>query len=538
MKRMCFILVQLFLFSNLSFGQNDKDLIFYEHFDNLYDLSISPLNNSKVKMGGSDESSYCTVLLGDNDIEKFRNAGIFKEFLAFPKHTYVIEAELFIPAEANFGAYPSIVMFDSNWRIIGKDKNIRTPKQNTWNKIKASVNYDGNEIAKVRVAIHSQLLSQNNWENEMFYIRKFDVYEIDKTEQDMLLVNKPLNIVYWDSIDNINKIITLKYLNAIALNCEYYVGGFDDLSAKSINRYLHKTNRSIKALAYFNAESLYKNSSLMNYIKIHHPDWIIKDKNGNYIEEAGYPGNQIMDITNRDYTEWIGDIISRKCKFNDFDGVFLDMISAYLYPGYYTSSDLISEKNGQINSDMWFRASQEFVKMLKNKNVNIVFLNGIGLNSGDQYLGCKEAITTLVNEADGALIEDYGFAGKDNTCVIKNSSSLLNDIRMLNVISKNNKVIWVSSRAIRDNNTSEEIKKLFLAYYLLGKGNSCFLSLNYGSLSKGLEYNAIINNLGISKTEYSINTGNKFRREFENGHIDVQDNTYNIELNKKCHLSK
>lgn len=532
MKRMCFILIQIVLFSNLSFGQNDKDLIFHENFDNPYDLSISPLSNSKVKLEGSDESSYCTVSLGINDVDKFRNAGIFKEFLAFPKHTYIIEAELFIPAEADFGAYPSIAMFDSNWRIISKDKNIRMSKQNAWNKIKTSVIFDGNEIAKIRVAIHAQFLSQKNRKNELFYLRKFDVYEIDKTEQDILLINKPLNIVYWDSIGNIKKIITLKYLNAIALNCEYYVGGFDDLGAKSINKYLHKTNRSIKTLAYFNAESLYKNSSLMDYIKKHHPDWIIKDKKGNCIEEAGYPGNQIMDITNIDYTEWIGDIISRKYKFNDFDGVFLDMISAYLYPGYYSSSDLVSERNGLINSDMWFRASREFIKMLKKKDVNIVILNGIGLNSGDQYLGCREAVATLINEADGALIEDYGFAANNNTCVIKNSSSLLNDIKMLNILSKNDKVIWVSSRAIRDNNTSEEIKKLFLAYFLLGKGNSCFLSLNYDSLSKGLEYNAIINNLGISKTEHSMNAENKFIREFENGYVEVLNNTSNIELNK------
>jgi hypothetical protein len=279
-------------------------------------------------------------------------------------------------------------------------------------------------LQKFHIAIHGQFDKQNN-ENECeFYIKSFEMFQIDELIPDSIHNNVPASFFCFDQDFDSKDINNIATLNIIASNFFFYITNLNALSSISLNRYLHKLNPSMKILAYFNAEILPIESNLFKYVESNQGGWIIKDKKNNLVEERNYPGNVLMDVTNIDYLNWITDIISSKVTSCEFDGVFLDMVCAYYYPGYYTGEGLVSRVNGQINTDQWKDGFINFIRMLRGKGIKFLIGNGLGLFNGDQYFSSKKNSDLLINELDGFLIEEFAvkrkglnfFAKKANHC--------------------------------------------------------------------------------------------------------------------------
>jgi Hypothetical glycosyl hydrolase family 15 len=62
----------------------------------------------------------------------------------------------------------------------------------------------------------------------------------------------------------------------------------------------------------------------------HHPDWFLRDRNGNQLLFEGYPAGHVMDVGNRLYQDEGAARVIRVAKAGGFDGVFLDDANASL----------------------------------------------------------------------------------------------------------------------------------------------------------------------------------------------------------------
>ena len=275
--------------------------LFQENFIDKYTTDVSTVNETKLEFRKDNLiGSYCKIYLKFPVTDKFKNAGIYKDSLIFPNCSYLIKAELYIPEKANFHMYPQIVIFDKNWKVIAVSEQKINSNSDGWSNLVFNFSIQGNEVKRVHIGVSAQFGRTSN-ENECeYYVKGLEIYQRDELipEKNYEYITNKSNkfICLWEDF-NFNDMNKLSTLNSIASNYIYYVSNIDKLSSKSVNRYLHRLNPNIKIFAYFNAEALHSSSKLIEYIAVHHPEWMIKDRNNNFVEERDYPGNRIMDIT-------------------------------------------------------------------------------------------------------------------------------------------------------------------------------------------------------------------------------------------------
>jgi hypothetical protein len=64
-------------------------------------------------------------------------------------------------------------------------------------------------------------------------------------------------------------------------------------------------------------------------ISANHPDWFLKDQNGNRIMAKSYPGNYLMDVGNPAYQQVCAAHAVALAKADGFDGIFFDGVTAW-----------------------------------------------------------------------------------------------------------------------------------------------------------------------------------------------------------------
>ena len=92
---------------------------------------------------------------------------------------------------------------------------------------------------------------------------------------------------------------------------------------------VQQLNPAFKSLMYRNVMSIYSTAPAeWNYANSQ--GWLLKDANGNYVTEASWAQNFMVDITNASYQQWLGNRIVAMMSDNpNFAGVFLDQALQY-----------------------------------------------------------------------------------------------------------------------------------------------------------------------------------------------------------------
>lgn len=487
-----------------------------EQFDAQFGPQLAHLNNSTLELVDNNLRVYLKDGSGDGQ----GNIGVFSPQYLFPGCSYTVKAEVMIPAKTRFKNYPKIVVFSKGWNVVAQELWEKSFKPNKWSELEFQFRLKGDDIQRLHVAVHGQLDLSNRKSGREFFIRKFEIYQDDELSPPVRADKKESagsELFCFDEDFGGNQGLTLAVLHNVALNYGGFCSNYS-VCNKPVNRYLHKINPALKIYKYFNSEILYKDSPYFKYAAQVHPDWIMRDKDGGYVEEAKYPGNRIMDVTNPDYRHWISGIIADALSSAEFDGVFLDMVCAYYYPAYYTAG-LVSNLNGEIDSDKWRGGFIELVRLIRAKGVKLIIGNGIGLYNGEQYFSVKEAADSLANELDGVMIEEFAVTSGSGTPALKEYADLLKDIRMLNWLVKKDKIVWVSSPAARGAWGQGPLGECYMAGFLLGADNKSAIHFYNSRID---EYMLEVNKLGEPAGEFKELPGGKsISREFNNGRVDV-----------------
>jgi hypothetical protein len=110
---------------------------------------------------------------------------------------------------------------------------------------------------------------------------------------------------------------------------------------------LHAANPGLKILLYQDA-LLGRSGDPLGWtacsdypdVAANHPDWFLKDQNGNRIEDASYPTNYVMDVGNPAYQQACLAHATQMAKQKAFDGIYFDDVTAnvtWTFPAGITS---------------------------------------------------------------------------------------------------------------------------------------------------------------------------------------------------------
>lgn len=424
-----------------------------ETFSDAYETQLSALNNSRFELTHWQNQPAARIAPGKKDQDPYRNAGIFQRVDVFPARTYRIHAEIFIPEKAEFQTYPRIVIWNKDWETLGEGVLLSDFTRNEWQALDLEFSPSAKDIERIHMGLHSQFAASKGGE---FYVKKFEIYETPPAGLKAIALKEERPLLIFDEDLPRDRGLRLEDLNEVAARHRVYI---TNRIEPSVNRYLHGILPDLKIFLYWNAEILYHPSALMKGVEQHHAEWLVRDSSGRYVEEVKYPGNRIADITNPEYREWITDKIAVQVKGQDFDGIFLDMVCAYYYKGYY-SGELISKSNGKIDGAMWREGFIRMIGLLKKKTGKRIVGNGIGLYNGDQYVSAKEKVLALIEDLDGVMIEEFAVTQREGKPVRKKGRSLENDLTMFREIAARGKAVWVSSPAA-GGDASEDVRQFY-----------------------------------------------------------------------------
>lgn len=478
-----------------------------------YESNLQSINKSKILFKEFNSMPICEIsnyFITEYDF--IQNIGVFLDSWILPQYRYTVKVELLIPDSSVFEIKPQIVIFNQNWESIAKSKEL-SGKKNKWRSFEYSFVTKIKDVEKVIVAIHGRI---KHGKKGFFYLRNLTVVQSNKimpksTHADFY---RP-HTIFIDG-NTLDTKLDMKKLEDIAINNHFYRPGME-IRSLVMNDYLHSINKDLCILYYLNAEIVIKNSKLMEYIKKTHPEWLIVDSSGQLVEERGYPGNVIVDITNPKYVSWITDRISDTVNNQDYDGILLDMVSGYYYPYYYTASEIYSPLNGKIGDENWREGSINFVKELRRKcNNKLIIGNGIGTFNGGQYFSSQDKVDLLIDELDGVFIEEFAISDKDGKA--KPLVSQLEDRNMLAEIIKKNKYAIVSTNApVWNEKFSDKSLAPYLANYLLGYGEKSYIRA-YDKI-QAIEINRLLNKLGSPTDRDRKEEGGRILRYFNNGTV-------------------
>jgi hypothetical protein len=342
-------------------------------------------------------------------------------------------------------------------------------------------------------------------------------------------------------------------INTTSLNWNKKIPAYIDFIMTDINASIDK-NQSLTASGktvykYVNSAVVIVNSNQYLWILANHPEWFLADSASNKIVEKSYSSNYLLDIGNPDVREW------RLNRIRDYylwgsNGIWFDVMAAYLYTGYYASVDDLTTSEMGINprtgltvtSDEWYTWNLAYLQEAQVALGNVC-PNLIGCYSGDQYfrqsaLKARDFIPyASYMHCEGVLLVGGSSSALTFKSPTASGESWEKDVNML--IDIGDKTLF-QVVTIGGLTTAEwyQILDYHFNSYLMGTTTNSHLWIGYGATMVGLDYNKYaydaFNNLvapsetftAVSAAKGRLSGGtNTYHRTFEGGMALVNPST-------------
>lgn len=453
----------------------DQPLLLYrESFTEAHVSGLLPLNASRFEIGDLARGAGrgAVISLG-KDRDAYGNAGFYTDFLALPGKSYLIRAEILIPQKTGITSDPKLVLWDGGWKTLRAGVRLSSLLREEWQSLSIRYTHGGSEVLMLRAGLHNQFAASCAGESCHYLVRQFEMIEEGEKPAPVSATQTASRLIAFEDDFRGKDKGSVETLRFLASSYGIYIA-HSGVSTPSLNRYLHDLNPDLRVFLYHNAESLYLSSLPAGFVKENHDDWFLRDNAGEYVEEAKYKGNRIVDVTNPAFRQWLAERLSEKAASGGFDGIFLDMVCAYLYPAYYSGRGLVSPLNGKINSEMWREGFRALIRQLKERAAVPVAGNGIGFYNGAQFTEAHDEVLSLASELDGVMIEEFAVNREKGKMVPKTGGLWENDRRFFEELLRLKKEVWVMSPAGSDPEFSTEDARRYFAgsFFVLEDGNS------------------------------------------------------------------
>lgn len=511
-----------------------------QDFENTYDGKyLNTLNSAKAEITSQispyQGSRVAKITFSQNP------GGIYSGIFILPGQTLRAKAKIYVPAGQNFNSFPRLKIFSSqNGQSSNYAEAAVQKKFNQWISEEVEFTNSGDKAVSVLVSVWGMSTSAGKPAQYYFYTDMLEVEVVSETlPQAVSRTAKQINTFAYgyyfkrwaDDPANISN------LKGMVSWIDYFYN-----KKPEFNQYIHSLSPNTKIYYYHNSEAVYNVSPQYDYILKNHPEWLAKDASGNLVKEKNYPGNQIMNIANHSFTDYITDQIVKNTKNKGYDAIFLDVLCAYIYNGYYTAPP-INPATGKVFTDTeWKNGFADFISTLRKKTDQKLIGNGIGFLNGGQYYSKYDKAKNLLSLLDGMMIEGF-VKSQINSGQIsyKNESEWKKDVDMLAEIDSLGLDVWAQVSYPEESATLSQADKdklhLFsLASFLLGKGSHSYFGYiggisNHETLLSDSSVNPFWNiPLGEPLNKYQVKD-NIYMREYKQGIVLVNPTNNNLSIN-------
>ncbi len=262
-------------------------------------------------------------------------------------------------------------------------------------------------------------------------------------------------------------------LQFIASHYRLFIAGTSSYYDSKV-QYLHQLNPGLVVIPYRNGTAISRNGSEYAYIDSNHPDWFLKDANGNRVYETNYPDSFVLDPSNLEWQQYAIARAQDSIGKYGYNGVYFDNMSDYIWVGSggYSAQPINPATNQPYTDAEWKESVRQYLANLKKAlgTDKLLIFNGIG--TGYHYY--KYGTGTLANEADGALVEGFMRWSGSPADYFKPEELWKQDVDLvaeLNQKGKTGLIVTSVAGTTMTGEQKEQVHMYSLASYLLAEGD-------------------------------------------------------------------
>ncbi len=297
-----------------------------------------------------------------------------------------------------------------------------------------------------------------------------------------------------------------------------------DAVDKTVNATMKAANPNLRIIGYVNAIWIWSNHNdfiwSYDYINANHPEWFLKDANGNRIISGAHYG-VMLDLGNPGFQQYIADAALRAIS-GGANGIYIDDAHE-IYPSFYSASGYpINPRTGAPYTNAeWAQDTYNLIKKAHDTvraaypgDYNkLVFYNGyIHGWQGESFMPV----------ADGAMSEGFVHAYWESASSFRDPATWKGEIDDLVNYQAQGKFIYAVSGA-----SGSDLNMYTYASYLLGAGPRSYY--NYASYGNG--WAGFGAPLGTPSGAYYY-ANNVYQRDYSNAKVLVNPtgNWYTVSL--------
>ncbi|MFR9620257.1 MAG: putative glycoside hydrolase [Rikenellaceae bacterium] len=292
-------------------------------------------------------------------------------------------------------------------------------------------------------------------------------------------------------------------------------------------RALKAVNPNTTVLFYFNScmdyGNMYEHGRILADDR--HPEWAIRDVNGDFVLVRNIPERRIYDYSQGDFRDWWVSIVLKWTSYDEIDGVFIDAL-----PKYASTPEARKKSWGEQRYNDIYDGLHTTLDSLK------TLFDGKKLMVANFLRGNKSQMEDMGvhfhGYTDGAMMEHFNFLAGANT------EHLANDIALIQDAARRNKVVVVkawpsfnfidkSKYADKSQDEREALARQDIIFplvcYLVGAGEFSYFCYSWGYRHDegGLvDYEEYNRPLGVPKGD-AVRDGWIYTREFEHASVWV-----------------
>lgn len=314
--------------------------------------------------------------------------------------------------------------------------------------------------------------------------------------------------------------------------------GVVDIAMGSAAVQMEQTDLALVSLT--RREVYYGYGSDITDVVANHPSWVLHDKNGKVVYAKTGDQEPLLDIRNDDVKNQLADDVSKLIQAGPYDGIILDGVGDELIrstsPPVVTGTTLFKDPQRQS-------AVEGLLRTIRAKIPNkVLIIGGYAWSDGEAYAAHTSEAQSLADLVDGVHIDEFLRAPISGTNKYKSEADWKRDVDYLSAISKDNKIVLITTRLYDSNAPTNTVRAWFMysvASYLLGKnGTRTYFQFDaQGNLSYAMDP-LLSAPIGAPQDAYTKLSSGIYQRLFANGIVLVNPTTKtkDTQLQGKYHI--
>ncbi len=208
-----------------------------------------------------------------------------------------------------------------------------------------------------------------------------------------------------------------------------------------------------------------------------HPDWFLRDAQGEMIYDREFPLSFVTDPGNEEWRAFLAAACATKVSTLGYDGIWLDLVQPVYYP--MCNAPAINPRSGGNYTDDEWREDQRVLAGQVKRAIGgdkVLLMNGA--QAGTRYLHRNYPL--LLDEADGVCFEGFVHGTGMAIDEFRPPEAWHDDLFALIDAEQRGKLVQCFTKHKPEAGSAEQIERVVLysfATFLLGKGPNCTFSV-------------------------------------------------------------